>query len=140
MKWLLCLLIGMIVCLVGFCNNLAVENLAGIKFVVTSNMMLERRYPNLKFDSFFFFVDFDGSNGFLETCNFCRFLMAFLVFFVSNLVLTVFACTITALIAPTATGSGIPEVKAYLNGVDAPGIFTVRTLLVKVYNTIRTVH
>ncbi|KAG4959744.1 hypothetical protein AAZX31_13G146200 [Glycine max] len=110
MKWLLCLLIGMIVCLVGFCNNLAVENLAGIKFVVTSNMMLER-----------------------------RFLMAFLVFFVSNLVLTVFACTITALIAPTATGSGIPEVKAYLNGVDAPGIFTVRTLLVKIIGSITAV-
>lgn len=44
MKWLLCFMIGMIVGLVGFCNNLAVENLAGIKFVITSNMMLERRY------------------------------------------------------------------------------------------------
>lgn len=43
MKWLLCFLIGLIVSLVGFCNNLAVENLAGIKFVITSNMMLERR-------------------------------------------------------------------------------------------------
>ncbi|KAI3414437.1 Protein kinase domain-containing protein [Psidium guajava] len=43
MKWLLCLLIGGIVSLVGFCNNLAVENIAGVKFVVTSNMMLARR-------------------------------------------------------------------------------------------------
>ncbi|TKY54799.1 putative chloride channel protein CLC-g [Spatholobus suberectus] len=110
MKWLLCFLIGMIVCLVGFCNNLAVENLAGIKFVVTSNMMLER-----------------------------RFLLAFLIFFVSNLVLTLFASTITALIAPTATGSGIPEVKAYLNGVDAPGIFTIRTLIVKIIGSITAV-
>lgn len=110
MKWLLCFLIGMIVCLVGFCNNLAVENLAGIKFVITSNMMLER-----------------------------RFLLAFLVFFVSNLVLTLFACTITAVIAPTASGSGIPEVKAYLNGVDAPGIFTIRTLIVKIIGSITAV-
>lgn len=110
MKWLLCFLIGMIVCLVGFCNNLAVENLAGIKFVVTSNMMLES-----------------------------RFLWAFLVFFFSNLVLTLFAATITALIAPTATGSGIPEVKAYLNGVDAPGIFTIRTLIVKIIGSITAV-
>lgn len=59
--------------------------------------------------------------------------MAFFVFFVSNLSLTLFACLITALIAPAATGSGIPEVKAYLNGVDEPGIFTVRTLFVKVF-------
>lgn len=43
MKWLLCFLVGLIVSLIGFCNNLAVENLAGIKFVVTSNMMLQER-------------------------------------------------------------------------------------------------
>ncbi|XP_031279442.1 putative chloride channel-like protein CLC-g [Pistacia vera] len=40
MKWSLCFLIGLIVGLIGFFNNLAVENIAGIKFVVTSNMML----------------------------------------------------------------------------------------------------
>lgn len=43
MKWLTCFLIGLIVSLIGFCNNLAVENLAGVKFVFTSNMMLEQR-------------------------------------------------------------------------------------------------
>ena len=43
MKWTLCFLVGLIVSLIGFFNNLAVENVAGIKFVVTSNMMLERR-------------------------------------------------------------------------------------------------
>ncbi|KAJ1378929.1 Chloride channel, voltage gated [Sesbania bispinosa] len=110
MKWLLCFLIGMILGLVGFCNNLAVENLAGMKFVITSNMMLEG-----------------------------RFLLAFVTFFASNLCLTLFASIITALIAPTAAGSGIPEVKAYLNGVDAPGIFTVRTLFVKIIGSITAV-
>lgn len=60
--------------------------------------------------------------------------MAFLVFSMSNFVLTLFASIITAFIAPAASGSGIPEVKAYLNGVDAPGIFTLRTLVVKVGN------
>ena len=34
-------LIGLIVSLIGFCNNLTIENLTGTKFVVTSNMMLE---------------------------------------------------------------------------------------------------
>lgn len=63
--------------------------------------------------------------------------MAFVVFFVYNLALTVFASTITSLVAPAAAGSGIPEVKAYLNGVDAPGIFSIRTLIVKV--TLQTV-
>lgn len=57
--------------------------------------------------------------------------MAFLVFSVSNLVLTLFASIITAFVAPAAAGSGIPEVKAYLNGVDAPGILSLRTFVVK---------
>ncbi|XP_008457165.1 putative chloride channel-like protein CLC-g [Cucumis melo] len=110
MKWLSCFLIGLIMGLVGFFNNLAVENIAGKKFVVTSNMMLEGRYG-----------------------------MAFLVFSVSNLVLTLFASVITALICPQAAGSGIPEVKAYLNGVDAPGILSPRTLLVKIVGSISIV-
>ncbi|GLU16865.1 hypothetical protein SLE2022_332720 [Rubroshorea leprosula] len=110
MKWLLCFLIGIIVSLIGFFNNLAVENIAGIKFVVTSNMMLMGRYG-----------------------------MAFLVFSVSNLVLTFFAASLTAFAAPVAAGSGIPEVKAYLNGVDAPGILSFRTLVVKIFGNITAV-
>lgn len=63
---------------------------------------------------------------------FVRYWLAFVVFFSYNFALTLFASTITALVAPAAAGSGIPEVKAYLNGVDAPGIFSIRTLIVKV--------
>lgn len=43
MKWILCFLVGHIVGLLGFFINLAVENVAGMKFVVTSNMMLARK-------------------------------------------------------------------------------------------------
>ncbi|KAG8372685.1 hypothetical protein BUALT_Bualt12G0093200 [Buddleja alternifolia] len=107
MKWIFCLLIGLTVSLLGFFNNLAVENIAGMKFVVTSNMMLAR-----------------------------KFMVAFLVFASSNLCLTLFASVITAFIAPEAAGSGIPEVKAYLNGVDAPAIFSFRTLIVKIVGSI----
>ena len=57
---------------------------------------------------------------------------AFAIFSSSNFALTLFASLITAFIAPECAGSGIPEVKAYLNGVDAPAIFSLRTLLVKV--------
>lgn len=54
------------------------------------------------------------------------------MFAASNFVLTMLAAVITAYIAPAAAGSGIPEVMAYLNGVDAPDIFTLKTLVVKV--------
>ncbi|XAR66856.1 hypothetical protein NMG60_11013215 [Bertholletia excelsa] len=110
MKWTLCFLVGILVSLVGFTNNLAVENIAGQKFVITSDMMLKKKY-----------------------------LMAFLVFGASNFVLTLFASVITAFISPEAAGSGIPEVKAYLNGVDAPGIFSLRTLVVKIVGSISAV-
>ena len=49
-----------------------------------------------------------------------------------NLALLLLASSITAFVSPAAGGSGIPEVKAYLNGVDAPNIFSLRTLAVKV--------
>ncbi|KHG02940.1 Putative chloride channel-like protein CLC-g [Gossypium arboreum] len=65
--------------------------------------------------------------------------MAFLVFSLSNLALTLFAAIITAFISPAAAGSGIPEVKAYLNGVDAPGILSIRTLIVKIVGSIAAV-
>ncbi|KAM0026330.1 putative CBS domain, chloride channel, voltage gated, chloride channel, core [Helianthus debilis subsp. tardiflorus] len=109
-KWILCFVIGIVVSLIGFFINLAIENIAGEKFVITSNMMLANRY-----------------------------LAAFLIFAAANLGLTLFSCLITTLIAPEAAGSGIPEVKAYLNGVDAPAIFSFRTLLVKIVGSIAAV-
>lgn len=40
LKWALALLIGLSTALVGFFNNLAVENIAGFKLLLTSNLML----------------------------------------------------------------------------------------------------
>lgn len=48
------------------------------------------------------------------------------------MILAICAGVLCALIAPAAAGSGIPEVKAYLNGVDAHSILAPSTLLVKV--------
>ncbi|KAL2574052.1 hypothetical protein AAZV13_17G166300 [Glycine max] len=43
------------------------------------------------------------------------------------------AAALCAFIAPATVGSGIPEVKAYLNGVDAQNILAPSTLFVKVF-------
>jgi chloride channel 7 len=48
------------------------------------------------------------------------------------MVLAIAAAALCAYVAPAAAGSGIPEVKAYLNGVDAPSILAPPTLFVKV--------
>lgn len=48
------------------------------------------------------------------------------------MILAVAAGALCAYIAPAAAGSGIPEVKAYLNGIDAHTILAPGTLFVKV--------
>ncbi|WOL11914.1 chloride channel protein CLC-c [Canna indica] len=107
LKWTLALLIGLATGLVGFFNNIAVENIAGFKLLLTSNLMLEHRY-----------------------------FTAFLAFGGINLILAASAATLCAYIAPAAAGSGIPEVKAYLNGVDAHSILAPSTLFVKIFGSI----
>jgi len=62
----------------------------------------------------------------------CRYQDAFVVYAGCNLILAAAASTLCAYIAPAAAGSGIPEVKAYLNGVDAHSILAPSTLFVKV--------
>ncbi|XP_057420552.1 chloride channel protein CLC-c isoform X2 [Lotus japonicus] len=52
------------------------------------------------------------------------------------MVLAIAAGVLCAYISPAAAGSGIPEVKAYLNGVDAPSILAPSTLFVKIFGSI----
>ncbi|KAJ8493484.1 hypothetical protein OPV22_015205 [Ensete ventricosum] len=107
LKWTLALLIGLVTGLVGFFNNLAVENIAGFKLLLTSNLMLKHSYHK-----------------------------AFVVYAGCNLVLAAAAAALCAYVAPAAAGSGIPEVKAYLNGVDAYSILAPSTLFVKIFGSI----
>ncbi|KAM0886039.1 hypothetical protein ACQ4PT_029950 [Festuca glaucescens] len=110
LKWTFCFAIGILTGVVGFLINLAVENVAGLKHAAVSTLMESSSYWT-----------------------------AFFVFAGTNLALLLFASAITASISPAAGGSGIPEVKAYLNGVDAPNIFSLKTLAVKIIGNIAAV-
>ncbi|KGN56276.1 chloride channel protein CLC-c [Cucumis sativus] len=107
LKWAFCLCIGLITGLVGFFNNIAVENIAGHKLRLTNNLMLKEKY-----------------------------FQAFVVYVGSNSALAIAAAILCAYIAPAAAGSGIPEVKAYLNGIDAYSILAPSTLFVKIFGSI----
>ncbi|KAJ1420027.1 Chloride channel, voltage gated [Sesbania bispinosa] len=52
------------------------------------------------------------------------------------MILAIAAAALCAYIAPAAAGSGIPEVKAYLNGIDAHTILAPSTLFVKIFGSI----
>ncbi|KAJ4831123.1 hypothetical protein Tsubulata_000654 [Turnera subulata] len=56
-----------------------------------------------------------------------------------NLLLTAFASVLCVCFAPTAAGPGIPEIKAYLNGIDTPNMFGATTLIVKIFGSIGAV-
>ncbi|RWW68311.1 hypothetical protein BHE74_00024173 [Ensete ventricosum] len=70
-----------------------------------------------------------------------RYFTAFLAYGGINLILAAAAAAaaLCAYVAPAAAGSGIPEVKAYLNGVDAYSILAPSTLFVKIFGSIGVV-
>ncbi|XP_054820083.1 chloride channel protein CLC-c-like isoform X1 [Prosopis cineraria] len=107
LKWGFAALIGLGTGIVGFLNNIAVENIAGFKLLLVTNLMSEHRY-----------------------------ILAFVVLAGCNIGLAAAAGSLCAFIAPAAAGSGIPEVKAYLNGIDAHSILAPSTLFVKVLGAI----
>ncbi|KAI4348303.1 hypothetical protein L6164_009038 [Bauhinia variegata] len=109
-KWTLAFLVGLLTGIIATLINLAIENIAGYKLLAVVGYIQEDRY-----------------------------LAGFLYFTGFNFVLTLVAAVLCVCFAPTAAGPGIPEIKAYLNGVDTPNMFGVTTLLVKIFGSIGAV-
>ncbi|XP_020246030.1 chloride channel protein CLC-a-like isoform X2 [Asparagus officinalis] len=110
LKWSMAFLVGLLTGVIASFINLAIENIAGFK------MMLVLQYVR---------------SG--------RYWTGFLYFMLANLGLTAFASFLCVRYAPTAAGPGIPEIKAYLNGVDTPNMFGMSTLIVKIFGSIGAV-
>ncbi|RCV41365.1 hypothetical protein SETIT_9G129800v2 [Setaria italica] len=89
--------------------NLAVENFSGWKYTAT--------FAIIKHSYF----------------------VGFFVYTVFNLALVFSSVYIVTNFAPAAAGSGIPEIKGYLNGVDTHGILLFRTLVGKIFGSIGSV-
>lgn len=110
LKWTMACLVGICTGVVAFVVNVATVNITEIKLLAITTYLNEERY-----------------------------VAAALILGGSNLLLVLLSASLCAYIAPAAAGSGIPEVKAYLNGVDAPNILAPKTLLVKVVGSIGAV-
>ncbi|XP_031276562.1 chloride channel protein CLC-d isoform X2 [Pistacia vera] len=108
-KWFFALLIGIGTAFAAVFINISVENFAGWKFALTFNI-IQKSY-------------FAG----------------FLVYILINLVLVFSSVYIVTHFSPAAAGSGIPEIKGYLNGIDIPGILLFRTLIGKIFGSIGSV-
>lgn len=110
LKWSLAFLVGLLTGVTATLINLAIENMAGYKLRAVVSFIDDRRY-----------------------------LMGFAYFAGANFLLTLIAAVLCVCFAPTAAGPGIPEIKAYLNGVDTPNMFGATTLFVKIIGSIAAV-
>ncbi|KAH6776926.1 chloride channel D [Perilla frutescens var. hirtella] len=108
-KWLMALLIGIGTALAAVFINISVENFAGWKYSWTFNL-IQKSY-------------FAG----------------FVVYTLINLALVLSSVYIITQFSPAAAGSGIPEIKGYLNGIDTHGILLFRTLVGKIFGSIGSV-
>uniref|UniRef100_A0A803MLD5 Uncharacterized protein n=1 Tax=Chenopodium quinoa TaxID=63459 RepID=A0A803MLD5_CHEQI len=84
-----------------------VQNIAGYKLLLVSGYVQEKRY-----------------------------MMGLFALTGANFLLTLIATVLVVFFAPTAAGPGIPEIKAYLNGIDTPNMYGASTLFVKNMNLI----
>ncbi|KAL8049226.1 hypothetical protein ABFX02_06G007700 [Erythranthe guttata] len=110
LKWLLAFLVGLLTGVIATLINLAVENIAGYKLRAVVKYIDQERY-----------------------------LMGFVYMAGANFLLTFVAAILCVCFAPTAAGPGIPEIKAYLNGVDTPDMFGATQLIVKIIGSIGAV-
>ena len=94
-------MLGILVALIAFCVNLAVENMSYAKFAAAAWLLKH------------------------------SLVASFLFYLACNVALIAVASVLTVYWAPGAAGSGIPEVKAYLNGVDLPESLQFRSLVGK---------
>lgn len=108
-KWFFALLIGIGTGLAAVFINISVENFAGWKFALTFNI-IQKSY-----------------------------IAGFIVYVLINLILVLSSVYIITQFAPAAAGSGIPEIKGYLNGIDTHGILLFRTLIGKIFGSIGSV-
>ena len=110
MRWLIMFLIGWCTGFVAFGIDQSVKQLAKLKF----------DWVTTRLDS--------GSTG-----------TAFVMFVGISCAYVAVSTVLVNFVEPAATGSGIPEIKAYLNGTAMPNYLYFRTLLVKVVGVVFSV-
>ncbi|XP_075420630.1 H(+)/Cl(-) exchange transporter 7 isoform X1 [Tenrec ecaudatus] len=113
-RWVICALIGILTGLVACFIDIVVENLAGLKYrVVKDNIDKFTEKGGLSF--------------------------SLLLWAVLNSAFVLLGSLIVAFVEPVAAGSGIPQIKCFLNGVKIPHVVRLKTLVIKVSGVILSV-
>ncbi|KAK1162986.1 H(+)/Cl(-) exchange transporter 7 isoform X2 [Acipenser oxyrinchus oxyrinchus] len=113
-RWVVCALIGILTGLVACFIDIAVEQLAGVKYNVVKHSI----------DTF---TEVGGLS------------ISLILWAALNAAIVVVGSIAVAFFEPAAAGSGIPQIKCYLNGVKIPHVVRLKTLVIKVFGVISSV-
>ncbi|XP_045497724.1 H(+)/Cl(-) exchange transporter 7 [Colias croceus] len=113
-RWFIFLLIGVITALIAFTIDICIEEFSNIKYVqlkksVDKYVLLDKLY------------------------------IPYLLWVLTNISIVFIGSVLVAYVEPVAAGSGIPQVKCYLNGVKVPRVVRIKTLIVKAVGVITAV-
>jgi chloride channel 7 len=111
-RWAICFLIAVSVAVLAWAVDMGVRNVSFLKFFL--------------------------ANQVTDWCDNC-FWAPFLTYMASNVILVSVASALVVWIEPLAGGSGIPEIKCYLNGIKIPHVIRFKTLACKVVGTLCSV-
>ncbi|XP_059045366.1 H(+)/Cl(-) exchange transporter 7 [Achroia grisella] len=113
-RWFIILLIGAVTALIAFFIDICIEEFSSIKYKelkksVDKYVLMDRLY------------------------------IPYLLWVLSNICVVFIGSVLVAYVEPVASGSGIPQVKCYLNGVKLPRVVRIKTLIVKAIGVITAV-
>ncbi|XP_005096600.1 H(+)/Cl(-) exchange transporter 7 [Aplysia californica] len=110
-RWFICFLIGVITGITAGIIDLGVEKMSSVKFSSVKELV--------------------------DRCvvDYCMY-SPHLIWLLFNIGLVMVGAVLTAYIEPVAAGSGIPQIKCYLNGVVVPHVVRIKTLVTKVVGVI----
>ncbi|KAL4659085.1 H(+)/Cl(-) exchange transporter 7 [Arapaima gigas] len=113
-RWVVCALIGILTGLIACFIDIVVEKLAGLKYKVIKEYIEK-------------FTEAGGLS------------ISLVLWALLNATFVIVGSVIVAFFEPIAAGSGIPQIKCYLNGVKIPRVVRLKTLVVKVCGVICSV-
>ncbi|XP_008197508.2 H(+)/Cl(-) exchange transporter 7 [Tribolium castaneum] len=105
-RWFIFLLIGVVTALIACAIDISIEELSQLKYASLSKYVDEYVTQGKLHIPYFFWVLY-------------------------NVIPVLIGSTLVAYVEPIAAGSGIPQVKCYLNGVKIPRVVRIKTLFVK---------
>ncbi|OXU19666.1 hypothetical protein TSAR_006094 [Trichomalopsis sarcophagae] len=116
-RWFIFLVIGILTALIASFIDISIEQLSKLKYGYLTKLV----------------------DGCMDTDTGSCLWIPYATWVAFNMIPVFIGAVLVTYIEPVAGGSGIPQVKCYLNGVKVPRVVRIKTLVVKIFGVITTV-